>query len=106
MAGHGGGARGRVRLRVLGDSLLSGEPGCTFTGVRARLAKKQGRIGELQRYVITIKGRNFEDVDSAELAAPPEPGETIETSLGQCIVISADPPDEGRAVGKIVCRLP
>ena len=60
----------------------------------------------MQRYIITIQGGNFEDVNTAERVAPPEPGETIETSLGQCIVISAEPPDEGRAAGKIVCRLP
>jgi hypothetical protein len=60
----------------------------------------------VHRYVITIKGRNFEDVDTKELVAPPEPGDTIETRLGQCIVISANPPEQGRSVGKIVCRLP
>jgi hypothetical protein len=114
MAGDGGpvitapslGLEVGYALRVLGDSLLFGEPATPSPECARAPSEKQGRIGEVQRYVITIKGRNFEDVDSAELVAPPEPGETIETSLGQCIVISADPPDEGSAVGKIVCRLP
>jgi hypothetical protein len=65
------------------------------------------RVKDMQRYTIIIKGHNFEDVDSAELPAPPQPGETIETSLGQCIVTSTEsPPIDSASGGKIICRLP
>jgi hypothetical protein len=61
----------------------------------------------VQRWTVIIEGHNFENVDSAELPAPPQPGETIETILGQCIVTGIESaPDNSAISGKIICRLP
>ena len=61
----------------------------------------------MNRYIITIEGPNFEDVDEVELPAPPQPGEPIETKLGQCIVTATDSlGGDGEYAGKIVCRVP
>ena len=65
------------------------------------------RIGKVHRYLITIQGVNFEDVENVELLAPPQPGETIETHLGTCIVTSTESmPAVSEYAGKIICRLP
>jgi hypothetical protein len=61
----------------------------------------------VRRYLITIEGRGFEDVDKVELPAPPDPGEPIETHLGTCIVIGTEPmPPDNEYAGRIICRLP
>jgi tyrosine-protein phosphatase YwqE len=44
----------------------------------------------VRRYIITIEGPSFEDVDKVELPAPPDPGEPIETNLGTCIVTGTE----------------
>jgi hypothetical protein len=65
------------------------------------------RISNVRRYIIAIKGPNFEGVDNVELPAPPQPGEPIETNLGTCIVIGTESmPAESEYAGKIICRLP
>jgi hypothetical protein len=65
------------------------------------------RIGKVRRYIITIQGASFEDVENVELPAPPQPGEPIETHLGTCIVTSTESmPAETGYAGKIICRLP
>jgi hypothetical protein len=69
--------------------------------------RRDPRIDVVDRYIIIIEGRNFEDVDEVELIGPPEPGEPIETTLGQCIVVGLEsPPANGAYAGKIICRLP
>jgi hypothetical protein len=61
----------------------------------------------VHRYVITIEGPSFEDVDNVELPGPPQPGEPIETILGTCIVTRTEPmPAESGYAGRIICRLP
>jgi hypothetical protein len=61
----------------------------------------------VRRYIITIQASSFESVDHVELPAPPQPGETIETNLGTCIVTSTEPMPAGSGyAGKIICRLP
>jgi hypothetical protein len=64
-------------------------------------------IDKVRRYIIIIQAASFESVDNVELPAPPQPGETIETNLGTCIVTSTEsmPAESGHA-GKIICRLP
>jgi hypothetical protein len=65
------------------------------------------RISNVRRYIITIEGANFEALDNVELPAPPQPGETIETNLGTCIVTDTESmPAESEYAGKIICRLP
>jgi hypothetical protein len=61
----------------------------------------------MRRYIITIEGRTFEDVDNVELLGPPQPGEPIETRLGTCIVTHTEPmPADSGYAGRIICRLP
>jgi hypothetical protein len=65
------------------------------------------RIGKVHRYIITIEGASFEEVDKVELPAPPQPGEPIETNLGTCIVTGTESmPAESGYAGKIICRFP
>jgi hypothetical protein len=60
----------------------------------------------LQRFILTVEGPGLEDVDEVELVQLPEEGEPIETRLGTCVVIRAEPGPEGsQYAGKIVCRL-
>ena len=61
----------------------------------------------LQRFIVTIEGANWEDVDDIELPQLPGEGETIETKYGTCLVIRSEAlPDSGQHAGKIVCRTP
>ncbi len=61
----------------------------------------------MQRFVVTIEGPGWTDVDEVELVASPAEGETIETKFGTCLVTSAAPLPTGEAHdGRIVCRLP
>jgi hypothetical protein len=72
-----------------------------------QLCPRTRRIGNVRRYIITIQASSFESVDHAELPVPPQPGETIETNLGTCIVTSTESmPAESGYAGKIICRLP
>ena len=72
-----------------------------------QLRLRNWRIGKVHRYIITIEGGNFEEIDKVELPAPPQPGEPIETNLGTCIVTSTESmPAESGYAGKIICRFP
>ena len=62
-------------------------------------------MASVHRFVITIEGPGWTDVDEAELPRPPEEGSLIETRLGTCVVTKAELP-EGADYGTIVCRLP
>lgn len=64
-----------------------------------------GECRAMRRYIITIEGPSFEDVDKVELPALPEPGEPIETNLGTCIVTGTEPmPADSEYAGRIICR--
>ncbi|MGZ4379615.1 MAG: hypothetical protein ACXVRY_16265, partial [Gaiellaceae bacterium] len=72
-----------------------------------QLCLRNWRIGKVHRYIITIEGASFEEVDKVELPALPQPGEPIETNLGTCIVTSTESmPAESEYAGRIICRLP
>ena len=58
------------------------------------------------RFVVTIQGPGWEDVQSVELPRAPYEGDTIETQLGTCIVTAVTPPDPKGGTGRITCRLP
>jgi hypothetical protein len=60
----------------------------------------------IQRFIITIEGAGWNDVEDVELPAPPGVGEPIETKYGTCLVTSAEPQPDGIYDGKIICRLP
>ena len=59
------------------------------------------------RYIISIQAQTFEDIDHVELPAAPQPGDTIETKIGTCIVTGTESmPPESDYAGKIICKLP
>ena len=61
----------------------------------------------MQRFILTVEGPAFEDIDEIELPRPPGEGEPIETRLGTCLVSRVEPAPEGSEyAGTIVCRLP
>ena len=61
----------------------------------------------MNHITITIEGPNFQDFEEAEVLVLPEPGETIETKLGTCLVTSVErATDSDRLEGRVVCRLP
>src|SRR5262249_25702078 len=64
-------------------------------------------LSAMRRFILTMEGPNLEDTYEVELVRLPEEGEPIETRLGTCIVIRAEPsPESSKYAGKIVCRLP
>ena len=61
----------------------------------------------VQRYVITIEGPNFTDLEDVELPRLPATGDPIETKYGTCVVTATEElPAGDRYDGRIVCRLP
>ena len=63
--------------------------------------------GRIQRFMVTIEGPGWEDVQVVELPRPPAEGEPIETQYGTCIVVKVDPlTGLENYSAKIVCRLP
>lgn len=62
--------------------------------------------GRMQRFIVTIEGAGWSDVEDLELSAPPREGEPIETKYGTCVVTSVEPPVAAGYEGKISCRLP
>jgi hypothetical protein len=62
----------------------------------------------IQRFIVTIEGAGWSDVEDVELPTAPSEGDPIETKYGTCLVTSAEPelqPQSGYD-GKISCRLP
>jgi hypothetical protein len=60
----------------------------------------------IQRFIVTIEGHGWNDVEDVELPAPPSEGDSIETKYGTCLVTSAEPEPQSDYDGKISCRLP
>lgn len=61
----------------------------------------------MQRFIVTIEGPGWKDVQDMELPRPPGEGDSIETRYGTCIVTEVDAgPGAESYAGKIVCRLP
>ena len=59
----------------------------------------------MHRFIITIEGSGWTEVDEKELPGAPDEGEPIETKVGTCVVTHAELlPDSDH--GTIVCRLP
>ena len=59
----------------------------------------------MHRFVITIEGPGWTEVDEVELPRPPDEGDPIETKVGTCLVTHAELlPDSDH--GTILCRLP
>ena len=59
----------------------------------------------MHRFIITIEGPGWTEVDEKELLGPPDEGEPIETKVGTCVVTHAELLADSDH-GTIVCRLP
>ena len=59
----------------------------------------------MHRFIITIEGPGWTELDEKELPGPPDEGEPIETKVGTCVVTQAELLPESDH-GTIVCRLP
>jgi hypothetical protein len=58
----------------------------------------------VQRFVVTIEGPGFTDIQEIELPKLPAEGDTLETKYGTCIVSQAEAlPPGAQHDGKIVC---
>jgi hypothetical protein len=60
----------------------------------------------IQRFIVTIEGAGWNDVEDVELLTAPSEGDPIETKYGTCLVTSAEPEPQSGYDGKISCRLP
>jgi len=61
----------------------------------------------LQRFILTVEGSSFEEIDEIELPRLPGDGDPIETKLGTCLVVRTEALDDASQYsGRIVCRLP
>jgi hypothetical protein len=58
------------------------------------------------RFVLTIEGPNWKDLDEIELSGPPAEGEPIGTKYGMCLVTKVEPVADSQFAGHITCRLP
>ena len=61
----------------------------------------------IPRFVVTIEGSGWTDVQDIELPRLPDLGESLETKYGTMVVAQAEEaPDLADYAGKIVCRYP
>ena len=61
----------------------------------------------MARFILTVEGSNFQELDEIELPRPPADGDPIETNLGTCLVLRTEPLDDSSQYpGRIICRLP
>lgn len=61
----------------------------------------------MARFILTVEGSNFQELDEIELPRPPADGDPIETNVGTCLVLRTEPLDDSSQYsGRIVCRLP
>jgi hypothetical protein len=61
----------------------------------------------LQRFILTVEGPSFEEVDEIELPRSPVDGDPIETKLGTCLVVRTEALDDSSQYsGRIICRMP
>lgn len=61
----------------------------------------------MARFILTVEGSNFQELDEIELPRPPADGDPIETDLGTCLVLRTEQLDDSSQYsGRIVCRLP
>ena len=60
----------------------------------------------MQKYIVTIEGPGFTDVENMELMRLPAAGDPISTKYGTCIVTRTELFEDRQYDGEIVCRLP
>jgi hypothetical protein len=60
----------------------------------------------IARFIVTIEGPGWTDVEDVELPRLPDVGETLETKFGTLRVAEAEEaPDLAAYAGRIVCRM-
>jgi hypothetical protein len=61
----------------------------------------------LERFILTVEGSSFQEIDEIELPRSPADGDPIETNLGTCVVVRTESLDDASQYsGRIVCRMP
>ena len=61
----------------------------------------------MERFILTVEGLHFQELDAIELTRSPADGDPIETNVGTCLVVRTEPLDDSSQYsGRIVCRLP
>ena len=61
----------------------------------------------MQRFMVTIEGPGWQDLQDVELPHAPTEGGTVETRYGTCLVTRVEEAtDADRYNAKIFCRLP
>jgi hypothetical protein len=61
----------------------------------------------VERFIVTIEGPGWQDLQDLELPRAPAEGDAIETRYGTCVVTKVDDAAQGdNYSGKIFCRLP
>ena len=61
--------------------------------------------GLIPRFIVTIEGPGWTDVQDVELPRLPQVGESLETKFGTMLIAHAEEaPDLAAYAGKIVCR--
>ena len=59
----------------------------------------------IARFIVTIEGPGWTDVEDVELPRLPDEGESLETKFGTMLVTRAEEaPDLAAYAGRIVCR--
>ena len=60
----------------------------------------------VERFIVTIEGPGWTDVEDVELPRLPDEGESLETKYGTLLVAQAEKaPDLATYDGRIVCRM-
>jgi hypothetical protein len=62
--------------------------------------------GFVPRFVLTIEGSNWKDLDEVELSGAPAEGDPIVTKYGTCLVTKVEPVSDSQFAGHIICRMP
>ena len=59
----------------------------------------------IARFIVTIEGPGWTDVEDVELPRLPDVGESLETKFGTMLIAQAEEaPDLAEYAGRIVCR--
>jgi len=75
------------------------------SGPRPRADRRPCDHGLIPRFIVTIEGPGWTDVQDIELPRLPDVGESLETKFGTMVVAHAEAaPDLSAYAGKIVCR--
>ena len=60
----------------------------------------------MPRFVLTIEGPNWKDLDEIELSAAPVAGEPLGTKYGTCLLTKVEVVPDSQFAAHITCKLP